>query len=330
MRCSRLNPALIAVLAAACAPPVSLAAGPGAAGTAVESDQGRAPFIRVLGSVQDGGFPHAACHGPGCRQARASGKHRLIASLALVLPESNKVYLFDATPDVREQLDAVADLRGPAPDGVDRAPVDGLFLSHAHMGHYLGLAFFGYEAVHTRGLPVYATPSMAGFLRDNGPWSQLIEKQNIALAEVAPGASVALEDGASVTFVRSPHRDEYSDTVGFLVRGPRRALLFVPDTDAWERWSPPIESWLERVDVALLDGTFATRDELPNRSVAEIGHPLVTRSMERFEKLGASRPQIVFIHMNHSNPLLLEGSLERAELERNGFELAAEGMEFDL
>jgi pyrroloquinoline quinone biosynthesis protein B len=192
------------------------------------------------------------------------------------------------------------------------------------------LAFFGYEAVNTSELPVYATPRMAAFLRDNGPWSQLVSKRNIAVREIVPGAQVELGDGVSVTFVPSPHREEFTDTVGFLIRGPEHALLFVPDTDAWERWSPPIEDWLAQVDVALVDGTFASRDELPNRSIEEIGHPLVSRSMDRFEQLGSPAPRVVFIHMNHSNPLLLEGSPERAELERRGFEVAAEGVEFDL
>ncbi|MCP4203469.1 MAG: pyrroloquinoline quinone biosynthesis protein PqqB [bacterium] len=289
-----------------------------------------APFLRVIGSVQDGGVPHAACSGPTCRRARETGSHRLVASLALVLPSSEKVYFFEATPDVREQLEAVADVRGPLPNGVDRAPVDGLFLSHAHIGHYLGLAFFGYEAVHTRRLPVYSTPRMAAFLRSNGPWSQLVDKQNISIQEVPSGGRVELEDGVSVTLVPSPHREEYTDTVGFLIRGPERALLFVPDTDAWEHWSPSIEHWLGQVDVALLDGTFYSGAELPNRSLAEIGHPLVASSMDRFESLGEPAPEIAFIHMNHSNPILLDDTPERATLVKRGFKIAAEGMEFDL
>jgi pyrroloquinoline quinone biosynthesis protein B len=302
----------------------------GATEKASDPAQTRSPFARVIGSVQDGGFPHAACSGAACRRARASKSSRHATSLALVLPSSEKVYLFDATPDIREQLELIADVRGPLPNGVDRAPIDGVFLSHAHIGHYLGLAFFGYESVHTRGLPVYSTPRMASFLRDNGPWSQLVGKENIHLLEFPPGSKVELEDGVSVTLVASPHREEYTDTVGFLIRGPKRGLLFVPDTDAWTRWSPSIEYWLGQVDVALLDGTFYSRAELPNRSLETIGHPLVTTSMSRFEKLERASTEVLFIHMNHSNPLLLDDSPELAALENRGFELAAEGMEFGL
>lgn len=292
--------------------------------------ESRSSYVRVVGSAQDGGFPHAACSGLACRTARTNGGRLNVASLALVLPKSDKVYLFDATPDIREQLEAVADVRGPLPNGVDRSPIDGVFLSHAHMGHYLGLAFFGFEAVHTKELPVFATPRMATFLRENGPWNQLVGKKNIAIHEVESGSTIALEDELSVTLVPSPHREEYTDTVGFLIRGPKRALLYIPDTDAWERWSPSIETWLEQVDTALLDGTFYSRQELPNRSIDEIGHPLVAASMKRFETLDRPSSDILFIHMNHSNPLLLEGSPERQALERRGFRIATDGMEFDL
>lgn len=295
-----------------------------------DSDDTPAPFVRLIGSVQDGGFPHAACSGTACSRARREGRSRKVAALALVLPRSGKVFLFDATPDVREQLEDLADVRAPLPNGVDRAPIDGVFLSHAHMGHYLGLAFFGYEAIHTRDLPIYATPSMSRFLASSGPWSQLVGQKNISMREIAPGTTVDLEDGVSVTFVSSPHRDEYTDTVGFLIRGPSRGLLYVPDTDTWDRWSPSIEAWLAQVDVAILDGTFYSSAELPNRAVKEIGHPLVTRSMDRFERLLPESLEVVFAHMNHSNPILLEDSPERAVVEQRGFTVGAEGAEYPL
>lgn len=307
------------------APSLEAAASPSGSPTAKAR-----PFVRVLGSVQDGGFPHAACNGEACRRARSEANPRYIASVALVLPESGKVYLFDATPDVREQLGLLDDVRGSLPNGVDRDPVDGIFLSHAHMGHYLGLAFFGYEAVHTREMPLYVTPSMASFLSENGPWSQLVGKDNVYIQEIPSGAKVELEEGISVTMVPSPHREEYSDTVGFLIRSPERGVLFVPDTDAWRHWSPTIEDWLAQADVALLDGTFFSRDELPNRSIAEIGHPLVTETLERFEDLVSGGKEILFTHMNHSNPILLDNSSEARRVTDAGFEIAREGMEFGL
>ncbi len=294
-----------------------------------------APFVRALGTVQDGGLPHAACSCLRCDTARRDpAARRLVASLALVLPSSGEVYLFDATPDLREQLDRLADVRpGAAAGRVDRAPVSGVFLTHAHVGHYLGLAFFGYEAVHAPGLPVWASRRMAGFLRANGPWSQLVELGNVELRELEPGRPVELAGGVRVVPFAAPHRDEYADTLGFRIEGPRRSLIYLPDTDSWAAWETaagglhPAEL-IGGVDVALLDGTFYSPDELPGRSVGAIGHPLIPRTMELLAGLDATR--VLFTHLNHSNPALEPGSTARRAIEAAGFAVLAEGEEFAL
>ncbi len=290
------------------------------------------PFVRVVGTVQDGGLPHAACACDRCEAARRDpARRRRIASLALVLPESGRVYLIDATPDIREQLDSLADVRHPPAGRVDRAPVDGVFLTHAHIGHYLGLAFFGFEAVHPRGLPVYATASMAAFLRENAPWDGLVERRNVEPVVIAPGVPVELGEGVSVAALAVPHRREYTDTVGYLIAGPRSRVLYVPDTDGWEGWRPPLREVLEGVDLALLDGSFFSLDELPGRDVASIGHPLVRQTMDLLAGLATSgRTRVLFTHLNHSNPALDPGSEARREIERRGFALAAEGEEIPL
>ena len=304
--------------------PEAPAAGAGAAG----------PYLRVLGTAQDGGLPHAACSCDRCRAARRDpALARRVASLAVVLPASGRVFLIDATPDLPEQLEALADVRRPPAGRVDRAPVDGVLLTHAHMGHYLGLAWFGYEALHTRGLPVWCTPRMAAFLRGNGPWSLLVSRGNVALRELDPSAAreVDLGDGVTVRAVAAPHRDEYTDTVGFLVRGPRAAVFYVPDTDSWAAWGERLDEMLAEVDVALVDGTFYSRDELPDREVSEIGHPLITDSLERFgEAVRAGRLRVLFTHLNHSNPALDPGGPERRAIERAGFRVLEDGEEIPL
>lgn len=300
-------------------------------GTPAAEKASNGPFVRVVGTVQDGGFPHAACEHAACRAARDADERRYVAGLAIVLPASGRVFLIDATPDLRAQLDLLADVRRPPADRVDRAPVDGVFLTHAHVGHYLGLAFFGFEAIHTRGLPVWATPRMAGYLRSNGPWSQLVDLENVELRELTLGEPVELGEGVSVTAVRSPHRDEYSDTVGFVVAGPDASVFYLPDTDSWDAWDRPLAEVAGEVDVALLDGSFFSLDELPGRDVASIGHPLIRDSMSRLADLVASgATQVVFIHLNHSNPVLLDGSAEREEVEAAGFAVAREGDEIPL
>ena len=309
--------------AGGCAPPP---------GPAVAETVERGPYIRVVGTAQDGGFPHAACEHQACRRIRdGQAPRRLISSLALVIPEHERVFLFDATPDVREQLDALRDVRTLPADRVDRSPLDGVFLTHAHIGHYLGLAFFGFEAVHTRGLPVWATPRMSDFLRRDGPWSQLVAMGNLALQPLTVDQPVALADKLTVTAFTVPHRDELSDTVGFIIRGPNRSVAFVPDTDKWATWQPALTERLAGVDVALLDGSFFSADELPGRSIDEIGHPMIGTTMDLLDSaVAGSELEVHFIHLNHSNPALLDGSDARRQIEARGFGVAFEGQEFSL
>jgi pyrroloquinoline quinone biosynthesis protein B len=321
-----------------------LAATLGALGPAADRDGApappAAPHVRVLGTAQDGGLPHPGCSGPRCRRAlRDPDARRLVASLALVDPATSpaSVFMIDATPDLVAQLARLTDLRAPAPgagdrlETVDRQPIDGVLLTHAHMGHYLGLAFFGYEALHARALPVWATPRMADYLRRNGPWSQLVELGNIDLRSVATGSDVRLTERLRVTVMPVPHRDELSDTVGFLVQGPTRTLLYVPDTDRWDAWDPPLLERLEGVDVALLDGTFYSADELPGRSVEQIGHPLVRTTMDLLqERVAAGTLEVYFTHLNHSNPALDPDGPEAEEVRRRGFHVLGELEEIGL
>ncbi len=301
------------------------------AGPAAIREKGSGPYLRVVGTVQDGGLPHAACSCERCERARTEPAHRRhVASLAIVLPKSEQVFLIDATPDLREQLVLLRGVRNGPQGRVDRQPIDGVLLTHAHIGHYLGLAFLGFEVVHTQGLPVYCTPKMARFLRSNGPWSQLLSMGNLRLVEVEPGESFELGEGVSVEVLAVPHRDEYSDTVAFLVSGPSQRVLYVPDTDAWSAWPRPLPEVLTEVDVALLDGTFYSLDELPGRAVSSVGHPLVVESMDLLQELVTGGKKIFFTHLNHSNPALDPRSPAREEIEGRGFAVLAEGTELAL
>ena len=297
-----------------------------------EAEATEGPFVRVLGTVQDGGFPHAACSCTRCTAARKDpALQRKVASLALCFPSAPRVYLVDATPDIRQQLKAVGDVRS-APEGrVNRAPVDGIFLTHAHMGHYLGLGFFGFEAVNTTGLPVYCTPRMGEFLRNNGPWDQLVRLGNIQIRESLLAEPVTLDKGVTITALPVPHRDEYTDTVGFLIRGARSKLLYVPDTGTWQSWNPALPEIIKDVDIAILDGTFYSMDELPGRPVSSIGHPLITQSMDLLEsEVHSGRLRVFFTHLNHSNPALEVDSRARRETEERGFRILEEGQTFPL
>jgi pyrroloquinoline quinone biosynthesis protein B len=291
--------------------------------------------LRVVGSAQDGGLPHAACSCERCDAAREDpSRRRLVASLAMIVGAEGdeKVFLVDATPDVRAQLDMLADVRD-APEGrVDRSPVDGVLLTHAHIGHYTGLMFFGFEAVHTQGLPVWCTSKMAAFLRENEPWAQLVRIGNIELREIEPGSPFTV-GGVEVEALKVPHRDELSDTVGFIFRGDARTVLYVPDTEPWRTWEVGLVEVIRRedVDVLIVDGCFFSPDELPGRPVSSIGHPLMTDTMDMLQPLvDAGELDVAFTHMNHSNPALDPTSEARADIERRRFRIVSESEEFPL
>jgi len=262
------------------------------------------PFAIVLGSAQDGGYPQAGCNRPDCIAAWRNPKlRRRVASLAIVDPQSHQRWIIDATPDFPSQLRTIDEAAPPA----ENAPLlDGILLTHAHIGHYLGLAQLGREVLGAHSIRVYAMPRMREFLTKNGPWDQLVKLHNIDIVPIEDGVPFMLNERISVTPLRVPHRDEYSETVGFLIRGPSRSILWLPDIDKWEKWSTPLESILSRVDVAYLDGTFYDATELPGRDLREIPHPLMTETLARLAN-SPLRARVRFIHLNQSNPLLREG-----------------------
>lgn len=278
----------------------------------------REPYVMVLGIAQDGGYPQAGCRRDDCvERFEGRGARALVASLAIVDPTSGQRWIIDATPDFPSQLHRLERMAGVPREG---APVlDGVLLTHAHIGHYLGLAHLGREVLGTRGVPVFAMPRMRAFLEQNGPWSQLVSLKNIVLHPLAAGSAVALNERISVTPLVVPHRDEFSETVAFVVRGPSRAILWLPDIDKWEKWETPIESVVAQVDVAYLDATFYSAAELPGRDLREIPHPTVEETMQRFAS-SPLRSRIRLIHLNQSNPLLRDTALRRTS-----FTVAAEG-----
>jgi len=286
-----------------------------------------AVYIQVLGVAQDAGYPQANCYKLHCLKAWENPELRRHAtSIAVIDDGQHAKYLFDATPDMREQL---YELHKSAPDGDYR--LDGVFLTHAHIGHYAGLMHFGHEAAGTIGVPVYAMPRMHEYLSNNGPWDQLVRFQNIALKMLEDGKAVELQGGVTVTPFVVPHRDEYSETVGFRIDGPNRSAVYVPDIDKWDMWSTDIRDVVRDVDYALLDATFFKDGELGDRDMSKIKHPFVSESMDLFESMTAEdRERVIFIHMNHTNPLLYDGSPEQSEVERRGFHFAREGLRLEL
>jgi pyrroloquinoline quinone biosynthesis protein B len=284
------------------------------------------PYLFVLGVAQDAGYPQSGCYEPHCIPGwRDPRLRRGAVSLALIDPSAGEKFLFEATPDFPAQL---YDLEREAPS--DRFRLGGIFLTHAHIGHYAGLMFLGHEAMGAAGMPVYAMPRMTGYLRTNGPWSQLVEYENIVLRPLQEGSSVKL-GLVNVTPFRVPHRDEYSETVGFRIAGPARTAVFIPDIDKWSAWDTDLAALVRSVDYALIDATFFADGELPGRDMSKVRHPFVTESMAVLQSLSAAeRSRVWFIHFNHTNPLLDKNSSQHHLVTSRGFNIAIEGTRLDL
>ena len=262
----------------------------------------------VLGIAQDGGMPHLGCTKPPCADVRAGlRKAEKVSCLGLVNDELGAAYLFDATPDLPAQVHALTGGRAP----------DGIFVTHAHIGHYTGLMYLGKETLAAKGVPVYATQRLGDYLAKSGPWSLLVQDKHIDVRLLAPDGTVDLPGGIRIRAFVVPHRDEFSDTVGYVIEGPRRKAVYLPDIDKWEKWDRDIRALVDSVDVAFLDGTFETLDELPHRDMSKVRHPLMSETRERMK---GTKSRVLFIHLNHSNPALRRG----------GDDVAREGLEIEL
>ena len=286
------------------------------------------PYLIVLGVAQDGGFPQAGCRKNCCEEAwKNIALRRFVSSLALVDPPSGARWLFDCTPDFKEQH-KLLDSLSPAKD---KKNPDGIFLTHAHIGHYAGLINLGREVMSTKQIPVYAMPRMKNFLEQNGPWSLLVELKNISIVPMQNDSAISLTPEISVTPVLVPHRDEFSETVGFRISCNGKSVLFIPDIDKWSTWSRSIVEEIKKSDIAFIDGTFYNAEELPGRNLKEIPHPLIEESMQLFSSLSSSeKNKIHFIHLNHTNPALNHDSKEFHQIINAGFHVAEQGEVFEF
>lgn len=279
------------------------------------------PYLIVLGIAQDAGFPQAGQTEEWDQIKNGERELGLATSLGLVDPISNERWLFEATPNFNMQLDKMDEF-----SSTNNYPYDGIFLTHAHIGHYTGLMHLGREAMGTEYVPVYAMPGMQYFLTNNGPWSQLVSLNNISLQPLANKHKVQLNERLKVTPIQVPHRDEFSETVGFLIESERRSLLFIPDINKWEQWNESIVEWISQVDYALIDATFYQNGEIPGRDMSEIPHPFVEESMSLFADLSMEdKAKVHFIHFNHTNPLLVSNSEELKAVLAGGFNVARQG-----
>ncbi len=276
--------------------------------------------LKILGVVQDGGMPHLGNNKTCCENIK---QDKYVTSLMLMNNENNESFLFDASPDINKQLNFMGDRI--------KKDLKGIFLTHAHIGHYTGLMYFGREALNSKLVNVYAMPRMKKFLEENGPWSQLVSLQNISIIELSNESKISIDSNVIVQPVEVPHRAEFSETVGYKIYGPNKTALFIPDIDKWYLWEKSIVDEIKQVDYAIIDATFYDSKEVNYRDISEIPHPFVTESMDLFDSIDIKeKNKIYFIHLNHTNPLLNEQSKQYKSVITKGYNVAKEEMILDL
>ena len=282
--------------------------------------------LKVLGTIQDGGIPHMGCSKECCVNYFEHKSIRIgVSSIGISNFKYETNYIVDATPDVNFQLQDLIGNTNPS------EKLDGIFLTHAHMGHYAGLLNFGRESLNSNNIPVYLMPKFFDFISNNGPWDQLVSLNNIKLQRIYNNEKVILHNNLSFTPILVPHRDEYSETVGYLIKGNRKRALYIPDIDKWAKWNISITEMIKNVDYAFLDGTFFDEKEINNRDISEIPHPFIIESLELFNNLeNIDKAKVYFIHLNHTNPVLNKNSEEYKRVILSGFNVAEPGMEFVL
>ena len=282
----------------------------------------------ILGTAQDAGSPQIACKKECCANLFDNpNNNRQVVSLGLIDSENNKTYLFEATPDIGKQMKMITKYESKS----NKESVDGIFLTHAHIGHYSGLMYLGKEAMDAKEIQLYVMPRMKNFLSTNGPWDQLVSRKNIQLQVMENEQVVNLSQSITVTPILVPHRDEYSETVGYRINGPNKSALFIPDIDKWDKWDKNIIDEIKKVDYAFLDAAFYSGKEINNRDISEIPHPFVIESFETFKNISEiEKSKIVFIHFNHTNPLLNSKSVETQIVIDKGYKIGTIGDVFDL
>ena len=307
--------------------------------------------IVVLGAAAGGGFPQWNCNLETSRRARAgdaAARPRTQSSLA-VSADGARWFLLNASPDLRQQIDATPELH-PRSDKRD-SPIAGVVLTNADVDHVAGLL----SLRESQPLVVYATGKVHGVLRSNSIFDVLNPKF-VDRVELDLGAAIELRarDGAASGLVVEAFAvpgkvalwledasagdnfgttDEDTIALEVTAREGRARFFYIPGCAAM---TPALAARLESAPLVLFDGTLWRDDEMIAAGVGvktgkRMGHMSMSGadgSIAAFRDLGVARK--VFIHVNNTNPALLDDSPERAEIVAAGWDVAHDGMEIRL
>jgi len=272
-----------------------------------------------LGTAQDAGIPQINCYCEQCQAARKGAvKHRLAPSIAIVDEQKGLIYVFDASPDLKAQVDFLHANFRLKPTATKHFPVTSFFLTHAHFGHLAGLWSLGKESMNAREIPVYCSKELATFLTTHHPFHHLQQQKNIIVHSLEKKCQHSFEE-FTIELFPVPHRNEYADTVGYLISTPAKKLLYLPDIDYW---TEEILAKIQQIDIAIIDGTFFSDNEIGDYH--SVPHPPIEQTIKKLS--GKKENEIYFTHFNHTNPVVKKGSLAYQKVVEQGFKIATDGL----
>ena len=271
--------------------------------------------ITLLGNAQDAGRPQLGCTDKCCEDARHNTElSRMPVSLGL---HGDNFGIVEATRCISNQIALMGNF-----------PISEVWLTHAHLGHIEGLGQFGKESLNSKDVKLRCSDLVREYVMKHPIWEKLISRRNLTFGKYISDSIIPIE---------VPHRSQDFDTHALLFKGEKSNVFFLPDHDTWKDtlssvgFSSPKE-WFSSLnaDIVLLDGTFWDSNELKNRNQSKVPHPPVSETLELLGEREEDDPRIIFIHLNHTNPLHYPSSSQFQELVGKGWEIGEEGMEFFL
>jgi pyrroloquinoline quinone biosynthesis protein B len=287
--------------------------------------------VRILGSAAGGGFPQWNCRCPTCEAARSGGAIARTQSSIAIRGERGPWFLGNASPDLRQQLEALPD---EGARGVRAAPVAAVLLTDAEIDHTAGLLLLRESSAPLR---VYGSDEVRRALTDGYPVLRILsEYSGVEWRTLDAGAAVAL-DGSTLEVERfaaggdAPRyfADAEVEASGLTFRERESVLTYLP---GMARLDDDVRRRLAASDVVLVDGTCWRDDELArlgisDRTSRQMGHVPLSDSLPALAAL--ERPRVILVHINNTNPILLEDSPERDAVTAAGIEIAADGLEVE-
>lgn len=293
-------------------------------------------WLQVLGSAAGGGFPQWNCGCPGCRAVREGfrrARPRSQSSVA-VSTDHQRWFLLNASPDVRGQIEAFPPLH---PRESRATPLLGVLLTDAELDHTLGLLLLR----EAQSLQVHATPAVHETLRGGTAVLATLERYcQVEWHPVTPGVDVSLGEGLSYRAFDVPTTKrarfgagiEQGRVVGYRLTDEHsgRAAVYLP---GMQRLTAEVRAQLDECACLLVDGTCWDDDELVRLGLAaktakQMGHLPIggpDGSLEQLSGLPIERK--IYVHINNTNPILLEDSPERRMVTDRGMEVAVDGLE---